>query len=462
MTATLIISLIFFTTIAILRLDLAVFFIILLLPSYLIRFNILGIPVTFLEIIILISFAIWFAKTTKLRIGAWFKKRQERQPYPFAREIIFILISAFTACIVSGFSLASLGILKAYFFEPIMLYILILNTSPHTSGRKKIILALTLSALATSLFAIYQQITGAFIFNEFWLNPEARRVVSWFGYPNAVGLYLAPIVMILSGQLASSFKTKDKICVTQKILIILTIILSLLAIYFAKSEGALIALIASSMIFVFFSSRLGKIITAVGALTGILLILFTPSLKTIALDKLTLQDLSGEIRKQQWRETMMTLKGDNFIFGNGLSNYQTSVLPFHQEGIFFNRDKMDNFHSILYGSAELRAKYWQPVEIYMYPHNIVLNFWSELGLLGLFTFLILIVKFLFKSLIIFFKKKNFLALGLFTSMLVIVIHGLVDVPYFKNDLSALFFIILALLASLILDGNIKPTKQESK
>lgn len=458
----LIISLIFFSIIAILRLDLAVFFIILLLPSYLIRFNILGIPVTFLEIIILLSFIIWFTKTTKLKIGNWLKKRKERQSYPFAWEIVLILLSAFIACWVSGFSLSSLGILKAYFFEPIILYILILNVLPHASGRKKIILALTLSALTTSLLAIYQQITGVFIFNEFWANPETRRVVSWFGYPNAIGLFLAPVIMILSGRLTSILKTKNKSHLTEKILIIITITLSILAIYFAKSEGALVALLAAGAVFIFFTGKLGKIITATSLAIGLTLILLTPSLKTMALNKLTLQDLSGEIRKQQWRETMMTLKGNNFIFGNGLANYQVSVSPFHQEGIFFNRDKMDNFHSILYGSAELRAKYWQPVEIYMYPHNIILNFWSELGLIGLIAFLIIITKFLIKSFIIFIKNKNLLALGLFTSMLVIIIHGLVDVPYFKNDLSALFFIILALLASLNLDNNTKLIKKLSK
>ena len=32
-------------------------------------------------------------------------------------------------------------------------------------------------------------------------------------------------------------------------------------------------------------------------------------------------------------------------------------------------------------------------------------------------------------------------------MIVFIVHGLVDVPYFKNDLSAMFFILLALLGS---------------
>jgi len=43
-----------------------------------------------------------------------------------------------------------------------------------------------------------------------------------------------------------------------------------------------------------------------------------------------------------------------------------------------------------------------------------------------------------------FKQKNNLAWPLTLVWLTWFVHGLVDVPYFKNDLSLLFFIFLAL------------------
>jgi putative inorganic carbon (hco3(-)) transporter len=455
----LILALIFFAVIAYFRMDLAVFFIIALLPSYLIRFYILGLPSTFLEAIIIISFLFWFVKTTNLKLKSWFKDRKERHPYPFGVEIIIILILSFIAVGTAGFNLSALGIWKAYFFEPILLFILILNVLPGKKGRNKIIAGLALGAVGTAIFAIFQQATGLFIFNSFWANLENRRVTSWFGYPNAVGLFLAPVIMILSGYLASIFKNKGKIYCFKKILIITTIVISTLAIYFAKSEGALIALLAAGLLFLFFLPKKGKIITPIIVIFSVAFIIFNPQLKSYIVDKITLNDLSGEIRKQQWRETLLTLKGQNFILGNGLSGYSQAIAPYHQEGIFFNRDKMENFHSILYGNAELRAKYWQPVEIYLYPHNIFLNFWSELGLLGMLIFIWLITKFLVKSLNIFLRKRKYLALGLFGAMITILVHGLVDVPYFKNDLSALFFIILTLLASLQLDEKLKKERE---
>ena len=68
MTLVLVLAILFFTAIAVLRLDIAVFFIIALLPSYLLRFTILQIPMTFLEVMILISFLIWFVRLPEAKL----------------------------------------------------------------------------------------------------------------------------------------------------------------------------------------------------------------------------------------------------------------------------------------------------------------------------------------------------------------------------------------------------------
>ena len=51
--------LIFYLILAKIRLDWAVMFLIAALPSYLIRFSVLGVPFTLLEAMILISFTVW-------------------------------------------------------------------------------------------------------------------------------------------------------------------------------------------------------------------------------------------------------------------------------------------------------------------------------------------------------------------------------------------------------------------
>ncbi|MFA6514056.1 MAG: O-antigen ligase family protein [Patescibacteria group bacterium] len=457
----LILAIIFFLIIAALRQDLALCFIIALLPTYLVRFSIMGIPFTFLEIMILSSFTVWFVKNILPNLNSWLKNRKQRLAYPFGLEIIAIIIFSFMAVAVTGFNTSAMGIWKAYFFEPILLFILILNVWPKEDGQKKIISALLIGAAGTALVALFQQATGLFIFNKFWADIETRRVVSFFGYPNAVGLFLAPLVMIFIGYLFS-LKDKGAKLIINRIIIVAIIIASLLSIYFAKSEGAIVGLIAALFLFCLLANKTLRVLAISIAVIASITIISIPSLKTFATDKIFLRDLSGEIRQRQWKETIMALKGWKIITGNGLSGYSAAVKPYHQEGIFFNRDKIENFDSRLYESAELRAKYWQPVEIYMYPHNIFLNFWSELGILGALVFVWLIIKYLIISLQIALpknKQKNYFALGLFSAMIVIIVHGLVDVPYFKNDLSAMFFIFLSLLSSLMLDIKIKEIKK---
>jgi O-antigen ligase len=453
-TATIIILFLsFFIFLSLARLDLALLFTIFALPAYLIRFQVYGIPLTLLEAMILISFIVWLFKNFLPSVKNLIKNHKTRIPYPYGVEIILLLIIALVAAGVSGFSNGSLGIFKAYFFEPAILFILILNVFKTRRDSLKIFAALLLSATLISVIAIYQKITGQFIFNSFWANAETRRVVSLYGYPNAVGLYLAPLIMIFLGWLFYLPKRTLLVDALKKIGIIITIILSFSAIYFAHSRGALIGLGAALIFFILLSEqKRRKGILIILGLT-VLLILALPTSRNFLQEELKFKDLSSEIRRQQWKETIIMLNDGRLIGGAGLDNYQVAVKPYHQEGLFYNSDNLSDFSNQLLASSTLRQKYWQPVEIYMYPHNIFLNFWSELGLFGLLLFIWIIIKYLYISLklIIIYSRENkaerYLMTGLFCAMIAIVIHGLVDVPYFKNDLAAMFFIYLALIGS---------------
>lgn len=467
MNAFIIIFSVAYLILAIKRLDIALFVLIAALPAYLVRFNIFGLPSTLLETMILISFTVWFTKKYWPSLKKLFKKPSGAKPYPFSWEIIALAVFAFIAAGIAGFDMNSLGAWKAYFFEPILVFILIINVFQDEKKREKIYWAFLVSSFTISLFAIYQKITGAFIPNDFWAAAETRRVISFFEYPNAVGLYLAPLTMILSGWLLSIF-TNNKSSIWKKIVIAATITASIMAIYFAKSEGALIGLAAGLIIFGLLVNRRLRIITIIfGLLMTLSLVAYTPTREKI-IEKLTLQDLSGQIRLQQWRETGKVLSGLNIITGTGLANYQNAFAPYHQEGIFFNRDKIANFHAVTWASSTLQKKYWQPVEIYLYPHNIFLNFWTEIGLLGALLFMWMIIKaIIMSSKTASIHKKNnspvkYISLGVTGALIVISVHGLVDVPYFKNDLSVMFFIILALIGLYYYDNQYGETLTTAK
>jgi O-antigen ligase len=94
---------------------------------------------------------------------------------------------------------------------------------------------------------------------------------------------------------------------------------------------------------------------------------------------------------------------DRPIQGAGLGAYPTVIKPYHKAT-------------------------W--MEIFQYPHNILLNLWSETGLLGILAFTWMCFTWF---------RLSKLRLPLLLPLIAILIHGLVDVPYFKNDLALAFF-----------------------
>jgi O-antigen ligase len=460
---------IFFAVLSWWRLDRALMLLLAAFPAYVLRFDVFGLPSTILEGMILISFAVWFLKYTNFKNfirGKYFWKdflenRKKRIFYPFGMEIILLLIVSSAAAGVAGFSLSALGIWKAYFFEPFLLYVLLLNVfgkAEKNKGISKIIFSLAVGALAVSIYAIFQKITGLGISNSLWAASETRRVVSFFGYPNAVGLYLGPIIIVLAGYVLA--KTKEKSSVFSAVAIGVIIILSLFSVYFAKSEGALIGLLSAFIVFGLLSGRKFFFATlAVLAVAAVGIFSCTP-MRVYALKKITLMDFSGQVRRAQWSETWEMLKDDNcWLFGAGLANYQTAVAPYHIEGIFYDDGTDPEFYRHVVWNDEYKKKVWRPVEIYLYPHNIILNFWSELGLAGLLLFVWIIGKFFFigisnlkfQSSSFSSSKERFLTIGIICSMVVILVHGLVDVPYFKNDLACIFWVLIVLTVLLRLD-----------
>ena len=491
-------AVLFFIT-AIRELEWTVILILAGLPLYLIRFKIFGLSSTVLEVMILISFTVWFFTRTefinflkgKYKVQNFFKNRKKRIKYPFSNEIIALLVISFVSVAVAGFSNASLGIWKAYFFEPILVFILVLNVLKPLAGArnsvflKKILWPLFFSALAISIIAVLQRL-GFFYSAENFLP----RVTGPYPYPNALGLFIGPIISIMIGyalllisNIQHSTSNKHTIFNSQIIKILFLcfiIIFAFLALFFARSEGAVIGVIAVVVLFfLFVIFRKKKIFVKI--MTGSIAIVFVFMifssiffLKVIPehkyynssnqavnyfTDKLMLKDFSGEVRKQQWRETFQMMTHDwHWLFGTGLSRYQISVKPYHQEGIFFNKERDPDFRrKIVWFDEKYKSEHWRPVEIYMYPHNIILNFWSELGFAGVLLFIWIIGKYFYIGIKNLKsadgKRDNYLAIGLIGSMIVIIIHGIVDVPYFKNDLSAMFWVLIAVVSMINLQIN---------
>jgi len=404
--------------------------VILLLPTYLIKLNILSIPTTFLELILIGIFIGFLYKLLK--------DRNDIKLYGFFIPIIIFLVAAIISTKISNHSIPALGILKAYIIEPILFFIVFINTFKTKKELEIVIKTLGITVIYLSVYAIFQKITGIGIGTDdpSWAIEKTRRVTSVFSYPNALGLYLAPIVTIFL------FKIINK---PKNIFNIIVFVLGLLAIIFARSSGALMGVVASIFLYLFIISK-DKLRSFIIGFIGFILILTSPLTYSFVNKNLLLGDFSGKIRVQMWEETSSMLR-EHFISGGGLNNFKDALKPYHKQTFF---------------------------ELYLYPHNIILNTWSELGFFGLLSFVIIIIIFYTKnknnynySLNIFWqdnaddknikilKHKKEIALILSLSMFTLLIHGLVDVPFFKNDLAILFWIIIGLaVVNEKIDDNI--------
>ena len=116
-----------------------------------------------------------------------------------------------------------------------------------------------------------------------------------------------------------------------------------------------------------------------------------------------------------WNSALMILK-DNFIFGISPGLFQDYYLKYQ--------------------------KFFPPYLEWAvpYPHNIFLAFFIQAGILGILGFLG-ILAYLFKTSIKEKSKKITIPLSYF---IYLSIHGLFDTPFWKNDLSLIFFTFLAL------------------
>lgn len=391
------------------RFELGLFLLFFLLPTYLIRFKFFTIPVTLLEMMLLVIILIYLVGTKNdLSLKTKFLeiKSKIKQNPSLTIAIFTFLLAATISVLTSIDTRSALGEWKAFYIEPVLIFIILIATIKNPKQINNLIFALVLGGLITSLLAIYQKFTGWYVPWTFWENGNSYRVTGWYGFPNAVGLFLAPIIPL------AFYLIKQKANLWQYIISIISIPLSILAIIFAKSTGGLIGVIASIGLLLIFwkKTRWPTIILGTLCLIGLFIIPENPIKQ-----ELLMQDRSGQLRVAMWGETIEFLS-DNPIFGAGLASYKTLIYPY-------------------------RIDKW--IEVFHHPHNIFLTMWVNLGILGLIGFVWILVWF-YRVGIMYFKN-NHLTKYLLATMFTMIVTGLVDSPYIKNDLSLVFWLLPALM-----------------
>jgi len=301
-----------------------------------------------------------------------------------------------------------------------------LGEEKNKISAKAMAICLSFSTLSISVLAILQKFMPALYPAYLWGTETFGRPTAFFYTPNAIGLYAAPI-LILAGVLLV-FNNQENKFAFKKIFSFnfLVIFLGLVAIALSLSQGAWIALAAGILVFIYLSDY-KKIALSVLVLGEILCLAITPMRQAVLF-----KDKAGENRLALWKITTNYLIASpkNFTFGAGIRQWFRKV----QKPFFYQED---------YG-----------IERLIYPHNFIFNFWSEIGLLGAISFLGLL-SCLFKKSLDIYRNKKYLGAGLVAMLTVFTIHGLVDVPYFKNDLAFLFWFLALMVFAFNFELNKK-------
>jgi O-antigen ligase len=387
----------------------------LILPCYVIRTSIGPLPTTLLELMIGSMTVAWILikireqRSDRASLLTRLFPITSRLSIPIGLWLIVGLISIF----VAQDHLSALGLYRAYFIEPILIFAIgcsIIAKKERTVFVRRLLSAMAFVIIALAGWCVIQWVTG-FGVPYPWNQPGQFRAVGPFPFPNALALFVTPIATLLFADLIRGWKTRLERIIPAWLSAV-GFASSILVILLAQSDGGLIALGCASFLALLLNKKTR--IFGVGlAVACIILVGSIAPLRERAETVLLFREWSSKVRITMWKETIEMLK-DRPILGAGLGGYPDAIQPYH-----------------------LSANW---METFQYPHNIFLNLWSETGLIGVFVFGWILVGWATST------KKDPCAKHdarlILPIILAILVHGLVDVPYFKNDLAILFWLLI--------------------
>ncbi|KKR05391.1 MAG: exopolysaccharide biosynthesis family protein [Candidatus Peregrinibacteria bacterium GW2011_GWC2_39_14] len=409
-------------------------------PLYLLKFEFYGIPFTFVE---------WLTYATAFALLIVYRKKALKWFDEFFEGNIFIKIefwvfAFFIVNVVAVFIVPAearnqaLGILKGWIFAPIVYFFVVKGFIKNLADARRLLDAYLGSAVVLSVIGIYQYMHGILIDN---------RVTGLFASANYLAFFIAPAFVyaaILAWQnirviempwwkkvfIKLFRKEVDETNTAFFFAYLGCALITGFALTATNSYGAFIGVIFAAILYSIYHycfspwrqnlhSSVQKIVIFAVLLVAFLG-LIVPKLDAWKFNTLfTFKDgTSSAIRLETWQ-----VAGDlivkNPVMGIGLGQFQNEYSA-HAEEIL--------------GRAPVRSEM-------LHPHNVFMTTWLYTGIIGLFIFLAILFQ-----VFMLLKNKNSdvrkrLIVVLAAMMLVIVMHGFVDTPFWKNDLAMQFWLI---------------------
>jgi O-antigen ligase len=220
-------------------------------------------------------------------------------------------------------------------------------------------------------------------------------------------MYLEPPLALAAGIVLFAGQRRDRLLALAWLAVLIP------ALTLTLSRGAYFAIAVLALVAVATSRR--RVPLAVALAVAVIGLLQVPLVQKRLAGQFNFGDSATTIRGRLsiFTDTLSMLR-DHPIFGNGLGGY----------------------HYLFRGTIP---------EIY--PHDMWLTFWVEVGLLGMVAFAVIFFGLLFRGWRAYTRATGFyrsLLWGVSGSLVLWGVHGLVDSPYWKNDMSVEFWLLAAL------------------
>ncbi len=422
-----------------LRLDLGLALATFSIPFFLQPKDLVGKQFSMVEIVTLLCVAAWILNVIVKQQAASSKSLKVpgtlKVPGPWGAlgvdgaAFAFVVVSVLSLLVAENKGVAGRE-LRVVVLEPALFYFL-LRVSP-LDGRaiRRLVEVLILAAVAVSLIGLYQYLFTADIIQA----EGVHRIRGVYASPNNLSLFLGRVVPILAA--LAAFGSSGR----RRILYGLAGVPILVCLYLTYSRGAWLLGLPAAFLFMGLV-RGGRALwaaagAAVAAIGGLLIpLLGTPRVAS------TFNTGEGTtfLRLKLWQGSLNMIR-DHPLLGVGLDNFLYQ-----------------------YRTRYILPEAWEEPDL-SHPHNIILDYWTRLGLLGVVVLVWLETAFFRKGFQLYRRLssndkvpgtlkvpgtcESALVLGLMASMVDFVAHGLIDNSYFLVDLAFVFFLTVGVVVRL--------------
>jgi O-antigen ligase len=340
-------------------------------------------------------------------IAAWLavivRLRQVRAAWPrtaYDAPLALLLIAALLSLLVTEYPLLSVRELRAVIFEPVLFFWL-LHTLPGSAAWA--LRGFLAGATVTAVAAIAQGPLGV------GGTPAegVLRAQAWYPSANHLALMLGR---------AWPYLVAGAVIRWQWLWLPAAVVGAALVLTF--STGGWLGALAAALVVVAVSSRRRVAVRLGGAAALALVVVSGLAIGGVLPERLSPLRQTGGFRLDLWLSSLEMVR-DHPLLGIGLDNF-----------------------AYLYQQVYLRAGAAAEPNL-SHPHNWLLQFWLDLGLLGLVAFVWLLLRFWREART---PRHGWMVAGALGAMADVLVHGAIDNSYFLVDLAFVFWLTLAVAA----------------